>query len=180
MTVKKSAIRRTYWDQAFLAVFFIYLTIPLALPLTNFLKRFLSLNLVINTVIIVLLLSLAVLLIRNIPIKRASTYFFMAVLSAGYLAVIILPKIPVEKVHCMEYGFLSYLIFRALRLDLKSYQAYALALIMTGMFGWLDEGIQYLMPGRYYALSDVWLNVYGGWLGLLATHLVRRELPGES
>lgn len=175
MTIKKDDIRRRYWDQALLAAFAIYLTIPLALPLTGFLKKFIPLNFFINAVIAAILTVSAVLFFRYVKAKRVSTYILIALVGAGYLSVMILPKIPVEKVHCVEYGFLSFLFFRALRLDFDDLKAYFFALAATGLCGWLDEGIQYLMPGRFYDLKDVFLNLYGGALGLLATYCVQRE-----
>jgi hypothetical protein len=52
------------------------------------------------------------------------------------------------------------------------------AAIITALAGWLDEGIQYLLPDRYYDLRDVGFNALAGLLAVAALtcwRLVRRR-----
>jgi len=60
---------------------------------------------------------------------------------------------------------LAYLIYRALRLDLKNGRLYLTTIILSGIVGWGDEGIQHLLPNRYYDLRDVTFNFLGAVLG---------------
>ena len=50
---------------------------------------------------------------------------------------------------------------------------YTVALVITGLLGWGDEGIQYLLPGRVYELRDVGMNVTAGFLIIAAMASLR-------
>ena len=82
--------------------------------------------------------------------------------------------IPEEKIHFPEYGFLAYLLYRALKIDVSNKTAYLVSFLLCAGFGWLDEGIQFLLPNRYYETKDVILNILGGGLGLYLTFIVEK------
>ncbi|VAX38155.1 hypothetical protein MNBD_UNCLBAC01-580 [hydrothermal vent metagenome] len=81
-----------------------------------------------------------------------------------------------EKVHFIQYGVLSFFAYRALRLDLPHLWAYFAALILSSFIGWGDEGIQHLLPNRYYQTSDVFLNIFSVGLGLFFIFILEREM----
>lgn len=63
-----------------------------------------------------------------------------------------------EAVHYVQYGILSLLLFRAFSHRVRDYSIYA-AVAITGTFvGMIDETVQWLTPGRYFDLRDIWLN----------------------
>jgi VanZ family protein len=45
----------------------------------------------------------------------------------------------------------------------------ALAVATTAVVGWIDEGIQALLPSRVYDLRDVGVNALAGLMAIIAT-----------
>ncbi len=37
-----------------------------------------------------------------------------------------------------------------------------LAVVATALLGWLDEGLQTLLPGRFYDIDDILVNAVSG------------------
>lgn len=70
----------------------------------------------------------------------------------------------VERIHFLEYGLLSYLMYWAARWPrgLKLLAVYVGALL----FGFSDEGLQYFLPNRRFDWWDVGLNAMGVTMGL--------------
>ena len=83
---------------------------------------------------------------------------------------------PVEAMHFIQYGVLGLLFFRAWRLSAPDMLVYPVAWLSTGLVAWLDEFLQWLMPGRYWDYRDVRLNLLAGGLALLAIAAIFR--PG--
>lgn len=75
------------------------------------------------------------------------------------------------KLHFVEYGVLGGLFYGALRSGRTRWAALP-AVILTGLAGWLDEGIQYLLPNRVYDLQDVAINTVAGAISILALILL--------
>jgi VanZ family protein len=96
-----------------------------------------------------------------------------AALAYGYL----LSRMSVlqERMHLLEYGVVA-LAFRAAFAGRSaahrggdrgpSIRAAVAALGATVAAGWLDEGIQALLPNRYYDIRDVGFNTLAGALAL--------------
>lgn len=69
-----------------------------------------------------------------------------------------------ERIHLLEYGILGAILFRALTLHAHRRERVRWrwpatgALLLAVALGWLDEGIQYLLPNRFYDLRDVAIN----------------------
>lgn len=83
-----------------------------------------------------------------------------------------------EAMHFVEYGLVAVLVYEALS-ERKEARAVAGgwvllrrptlgAVLLTGAAGWLDEGIQHLLPDRYYDLRDVAFNAAAALLALAA------------
>ena len=87
---------------------------------------------------------------------------------------------PEEKIHFVEYGFLAYLVHKAIHIDVQRLPAYGYAFLLTSAFGWIDEGIQFLLPNRYYQIEDVILNALSGALGLVLVFVYQREQAGAD
>lgn len=82
-------------------------------------------------------------------------------------------QFPAERLHLLEYGFMAFVLQRALRFDLPTLRAYAWALGLTALLGFVDESIQWVLPQRFFELKDVALNVMAGSLGLALVALAR-------
>jgi hypothetical protein len=98
--------------------------------------------------------------------KRLFIYALFILIAFAYRYGLSRIELPIEKVHFLEYGFLSFLVFRALHNDVKNKLLYPLSALIVFCLGFLDEGIQYLLPNRVYEFRDVMLNATSGVLGL--------------
>jgi VanZ family protein len=91
-----------------------------------------------------------------------------------------------ERIHLLQYGLVALLFLGALEaratagargfLDavVTAPREAAGAVALTAAAGWLDEGIQGLLPNRYYDLRDVALNALAGVLAVGSLALLRR------
>lgn len=90
--------------------------------------------------------------------------------SAGalLLAAMSFAELPEEKLHFLEYGLLGGLLFqatklRSLRLGRAGSRGLLGAALLAGLLaalaGWADEGIQAVLPNRYYDVRDIAFNV---------------------
>lgn len=71
-----------------------------------------------------------------------------------------------ERTHLFEYGLLAVLIYEALlerrRNEWRVPVPAVLAVLITALLGWADEGVQALLPNRVYDLRDVAINALAG------------------
>ncbi len=167
--------RTQYWLQAFLWLTGIYTSIPFVRPLCEALRE----RALLNVTIYASALMVAGLFIRSLGYSKRRdilTWLLLAMAMMFYAAGFYFIKIPEERLHFIEYGILSCLVHRAIRLDNEKVSAYLLSFLMTGLCGWGDEILQGLTPGRFYTLKDVELNAISAALGLFAD-FIRRRLP---
>ncbi|MCP4423975.1 MAG: VanZ family protein [Chloroflexi bacterium] len=105
--------------------------------------------------------------------------------AAAYLFVFARMAIPAaERTHLIEYSVVALLIYEALterasqgRRVIPKPALFAFAL--TVLLGWLDEGIQWLLPNRVYDIRDVGFNALAALMaivGNLALSWVRRTV----
>jgi surface polysaccharide O-acyltransferase-like enzyme len=82
-----------------------------------------------------------------------------------------------ERTHLFEYGVVAILINQALterfEHEKRAWVPAILAVLLTALIGWLDEGIQSLLPNRIYDLIDVGLNFLSALLAVSASLLLR-------
>jgi len=78
---------------------------------------------------------------------------------------------PEERTHLFEYGIVAVLIYQALgeraRNGRKVPVPAVLALVATALLGWLDEGIQSLLPNRVYDNFDVFSNALAALIAIM-------------
>ena len=79
-----------------------------------------------------------------------------------------------ERTHLFEYGFLATLIHQALDERRRGggrvpVHPALIAVLATALLGWIDEGIQWLIPNRIYDLQDVGFNAIAAVSGTLAS-----------
>ena len=93
--------------------------------------------------------------------------------AGAFCGVVLLPDLPEERLHFLEYGLLGGFLFqacgeRAARLGRGRPGAAWTAFVLAGLAGWGDEGIQALLPNRYYDLWDVLWNLLGSSIVIVA------------
>ena len=112
---------------------------------------------------------------------RISVYVWFFVLSFVYALLIFRQKLPAEKFHFFEYGLFSYFSHNAVEKNdiitrlLKFKNSYLIAFILILIISAIDEFIQHLLPNRVGELSDIFLNITSGILGLMIIGLVLRR-----
>ena len=99
----------------------------------------------------------------------------LAAFVAVYLLVLWPIEMPEERFHLLEYGLLGGLVYGALLERRRpgagmrwSMRPAVTAVLVTALAGWLDEGIQHLLPNRYYDWKDVGLNLLAAILAVAA------------
>ncbi|MEK6590716.1 MAG: VanZ family protein [Nitrospinota bacterium] len=109
--------------------------------------------------------------------QRGIVYFWFILLSFISAFLISRQKLPAEKFHFIEYGFLSYFSYSAVEKSLEIGQLlhYTFVSLIVLIISSIDEFIQYLLPNRVGEFSDIFLNLISGMLGLMTIVLVLRR-----
>lgn len=114
----------------------------------------------------------------------------LALAAAGYAFVGSRYEVIQERIHLLQYGLVALLFLGALEARASAGQASFLdalatapgpaagAAALTAAAGWLDEGIQGLLPNRHYDLRDVGLNALAGAMAIGTCALLRRARAG--
>jgi len=161
--------RLYYWLYVLGGVTLIYSTLYIVRPICEFLKEKTPFDLLMNIMMIIFLSILGMQFwMKKSSINLSQWFLLLLVLTSYVIGLIVLPH-PEEKIHFIEYGLLAFLVYRALRLDCRMIPGFILAFILVTLLGWGDEGIQHLLPNRYYQIQDVVLNSFSGFLGLILT-----------
>jgi VanZ family protein len=85
--------------------------------------------------------------------------------------MVYLTPLTIERVHFLEYGFLTFLCYSALKKEHTGFRTYGFALVAVAVIGFTDEVLQGVLPIRYYDNRDFMLNVVAGVLTLVALAL---------
>lgn len=95
------------------------------------------------------------------PRPRLSSYLWLAAVAAVFAwYTVVLSDNPEESLHFVEYGVLSLLLYRALSHRMRDPGIYVAAALIGAMVGMTDEAIQWMTPGRYWGLRDIWFNSF--------------------
>ena len=98
--------------------------------------------------------------------KRLEHFIWLLGFGVSYWIGLQMIKLPVEKLHFLEYSILAVLVFRLLRHLRKGVSVYIWSAFLVALLGLIDEVIQYYLPMRSYDLRDVLVNAIAGILGL--------------
>lgn len=98
---------------------------------------------------------------------------------AAYLMIPVRAGVPpLERTHLFEYGLLAVLLLEAATERKKNGRAVpnppVLAILAATALGWLDEGLQALLPDRTHDLRDVGVNALAAVVAVAAVETVRR------
>lgn len=165
------------WVLLIAYVALIYSTLPIMPGITAFFSSLLGRNFAVaaNSFLIAIIIIIFAFMFKYSLIRRKLiSYIAAAVLFAVYLAILLFATpIIAEKMHLLEYGFLSYLTLRAVRGAQPLWKRYIYVIFIIVLVGYCDELIQAFLPNRVYEPKDVFLNIIGGILGLLLIMLVK-------
>ena len=148
------------WAYLAAGVLVIYCTIPLARAfreaVNEQLGREVFLYVTLAIVLAVTIAAVVSLSRRKLPVNA---YLCLIAIFVAFMAfVYYLRDIPEEAFHVVEYGVLGLLVYRALTHRVRDYSIYLLGILVVGMFGIVDEYIQWVVPSRYYELRDIGIN----------------------
>ncbi len=174
--LRLGAVRMRAWGWALAYIVFVYSTIPLLPEVWAALREYTQGAIShLGTVIIVLgALALVVQLVRKV---RGEAWRYVGLLLVGIAYAHLLgefARFPAERLHLVEYGFMGYIIFRALRVDMDWRWAYLAAWAMAVLVGIGDECIQWVLPQRFFEVKDIQLNAVSAALGLAVVRIAQR------
>ena len=82
---------------------------------------------------------------------------------------------PEEKIHLVEYGLLSWLVYSLLADKWQGYSVHLAAAALVAVLGYFDELIQWWLPNRVYDNWDVLLNAVSGVIGQMLIYANTRK-----
>ncbi len=94
--------------------------------------------------------------------RSPASYVWLATVGVTFFGyTYYLRHAPEEALHFVQYGVLGVLVYRALSHRVRDWTVYLTATVIGGCVGVLDELIQWVVPGRYWGLHDIWINILG-------------------
>ncbi|MBI5099364.1 MAG: VanZ family protein [Nitrospirae bacterium] len=157
---------RKAWLWVLLYAFLIFFTIPVSRKIQGFIYNLFGREFFTYSVIFVVICGLAVFLyffIFKLKIKNISQYVWIFICAGLYIYFTIqLRRFPEEATHLIEYGLLSYFVFKALSHRIQDWTVYITTILIVSFIGTIDEGIQWMTPKRYWDFRDVGINMLGG------------------
>lgn len=171
MKISKKSKNIYSWIWVVLYSIIIFLTVPVARAIQRFVTKTLGNNAFIYFVLSVIglgFLFILYFLIFRLKIRSPSRYVWLVIIAGLYFYFTLkLSKAPSEAIHFLEYGLLGFLLFRALKHQIKDISIYLIATLISTLIGTFDETIQWITPNRIWSFSDVWLNTLSAGLFLL-------------
>lgn len=155
------------WTAVVLWACFIFAVVPFARAfqklVTSYFEPVIFIYAVAATVIVTGLL-LALYLWRRPGTVRGS-YVWLVVFGGFFIAYAYsLRKSPSEALHFIDYGVLGVLLFRAFSHRVRDQGIYVAAMLAAAVVGILDEAVQWITPGRFWGLGDIWIDCVAAFL----------------
>ncbi|MCY4073486.1 MAG: VanZ family protein [Chloroflexi bacterium] len=162
MPLFSSTRERRLWTALLIVLAAIYATLGNAPAIAAMLREHVDLTETMVLLSLVGLVAISILFVRRRP-GRAELAVGLGIVIVYMMAWLrIGVASPEERTHLFEYSLVAALVHEALlerRENGRRVPAPAiLALIISVLLGWLDEGIQSLLPNRVYDLMDVAFN----------------------
>ena len=168
---------RRLWLWALAVVVAIYSTLGLAGTLAAALRQRSLLNVSFAVAFGLVLAAIIGSALRRRPGRR-EMWVTVGVTAVYGMVVVRMGVGPEERTHLFEYGFLGVLVYQALRERVRKGGRVpipaVLTVVVTALLGWLDEGIQALLPNRIYDIRDVGRNALAGLMAVVASVLISR------
>jgi hypothetical protein len=179
-----SARERRLWVLAGSCLLLIYSSLYIVRPLTEWLREANLLRLSVGGAFLVAAAWVGLALLRKRPGWRVWTA--LTGIALGYVLLLSRFELPEERMHFLEYGIVGGLVYAALLERQRATSADSakpsgvggnlwpavFAFLITGTAGWIDEGIQAVLPNRFYDLRDVAMNAAAGALAVFSIWIV--------
>ncbi|MGV3623657.1 MAG: VanZ family protein [Archangium sp.] len=151
----------------------IYSTLYVARRITETIREAGMLRIMVASAFVLAAVFVVTLIIKNPALRRPRVVVLTLIAAAIYAAVIWPMSSPEEKLHFLEYGTVGVLAFLSTKETWPPPKRFVCAALFTVAAGWLDEGIQALLPNRYYDLRDVGFNALAGLMALTVFTVLR-------
>ena len=157
MPLITSKRERNLWLWALALTAAIYVTLGLAGKLAQFLR---DRNMLDSIYVFGFFLAVIAIIGSGLKLrlKQREIWVALGVVAVYGMVSVRLFLSPEERTHLFEYGIVATLVHQAL-----------LAIAITALIGWFDEGIQFLLPNRIYDIRDVGFNALAGLMAVLAS-----------
>ena len=166
---------RRLWCWALVVVVAIYSTLGLAGTLAERLREHSLLPAVFFFLMFLTVAAIVGSGLKRRPGRR-DVWVALGVTAVYAMAVLRMGVSPEERTHLMEYSIVSVLIYQALRERAENVRRVPVpalfALVLTVLVGWLDEGIQAVLPNRVYDNFDVFSNAVAATIGIVTSVVV--------
>ena len=147
----------------------IFLTIPFARAIQKFVYLHWGRETFAYVVIGVIVAACAVGVIHLLRVRMSlRSYVWLLAISAIFVKYTTELTSPEESFHFIEYGLLGFLAYRALCHRIRDVSIYFIGAILCAVIGTVDELLQWITPGRFWGLRDIWLNGFAGALTQVA------------
>ena len=163
------------WLCALAVVAAIYLTLGLAGTLAGVLR---DRNLLEGAVLLLMFVTVATIVgsgMKGRPGRR-EVWVALGVTAVYGMAVVRMGGSPEERTHLFEYGIVAVLVYQALAERARNGRRVpvpaVIALVATALLGWVDEGIQWVLPNRVYDWFDVASNAVAALVGIVGNVVV--------
>ncbi len=184
MSWTRSKQERRWWTVSLVYLVAIYLSLY---PL-QFVMTFLRERNLLRLSMAALFAATAAVVVAVMRRRRATRREWLALLLVGAVYLLLLSRMTIiqERLHLIEYGalalgFRAALVARAAAGGGRAGVPPSLgALLLATGAGWLDEGIQAILPNRVYDLRDVGFNGLAAGVALLSSWTLDRARPTEA
>lgn len=176
MSFFKSEREKRLWLAAAAVIAAIYLTLGVAGSLAERLRSENLLGWAFGLGFVAVILSVVGSALRRRPSRR-ELWVWLGIFAAYAMVFVRMGVTAEERTHIFEYGLLAVLVHQALvertlRGGRVRYAA-LLAIVLVALLGWIDEGIQHLLPNRTYDVRDIGFNALAAVLAVSATSALR-------
>ena len=163
--------RKIWWAFIGTYILLVYTTLGVSPEVWDFIDGLLGGRGPFVVMLLMILASFAVLVHMTLVKKERDTkeYLFFLLFLWVYLALGKVAKMPVEKVHILEYCVLGIMIYNALKIDINPYDwtLYIYGAVFCLVVGFIDEVIQGILPNRVFDFRDIFINVMSSLTALM-------------
>ncbi|NNC73834.1 MAG: VanZ family protein [Sphingomonadaceae bacterium] len=174
MALFSSQRERKLWLWVLIVIAAIYATLGVAPGLAGALREYGLLEAVFIAGVLLIALAIAIQGFRTRP--RAIEIAVGLAVVAVFILVLVRIELPEERTHLIEYAVVALLIHEALlerTANGRDVPALPLlAIVLTAAVGAIDEGLQYLLPGRVFDLRDIAFNLLAAVIAVIGSTTV--------